>query len=178
MEELDRGFQVIEGMKNVLVVAGHNFGQGRDGKIKLADLGTGEVARKICEKFGFLGIISTRDQLDPNWYINSPFREKIKEIIKDKKIFLVIDIHGKSLGSENLLELKGNKKFKEKYNIEVDSFVENKQETLAEELNTTTAVLQMEIREDGRVRTIDEVKYVEAEKMVSNLINKLNDNQL
>ena len=119
MDELDSGFQIVEGGKNILVVAGHNFNQGREGKIKWADLGTGEIARTICDKFGFYGIISTREQLDPNWYINSPFREEIKEIIKDKNIELIIDVHGKSLGADKLVELKGNKKFKEKYKIKL-----------------------------------------------------------
>jgi len=176
MEELDNGFQVIVGNKKVLVVAGHNFNHGRKGKIKLADLGTGEVTRKICDRFGFWGIVSTREQLDPNWYISSPFREKIKIIINENNIGLIIDIHGKNLGADKLLELKGNRMFRKKYKIEVGDFLKNDQETLAEELDGLTAVLQIEIREDGRVRTINEEQYVEAEKMINNLMEYLNEN--
>ena len=73
------------------------------------------------------------------------------------------------------MELKGNKKFKEKYKIKVDDFLKNNQETLAEQLDDLIPVLQMEIREDGRVRTIDELKYIEAEEMINCLINKLNE---
>lgn len=173
MEELDNGWQIIVGKIKVLVVAGHNFSQGREGKIKWADLGTGELVRKICDDFKFWGIISTREQMDPNWYVNSPFREKIREIVKKKNIGLIIDIHGKNLGAEKLVELKGNKKFKEKYKIKVNDFVENDQETLAEEMNNLVPVLQMEIREDGRVKTIDEVKYNESGIIVTKLMKHL-----
>lgn len=173
MRELDDGWQLIEGKRNILVVAGHNFNQGREGKIKLADLGTGDIARKICDQFGFWGIISTRKQLDPNWYPNSPFREKIKETIKEKNIDLIIDIHGKSLGAEKLIELKGNDLFKSKYKIVTGDFLKNDQQTLAEEMNETVPVLQVEIREDGRIRTINEEGYFEAEKEINGLINKL-----
>lgn len=175
MEELDYGWQTIDGDKNILIVAGHNFSHGRQGKIKIADLGTGCITRKICEKFGFFGIISTREQLDPNWYINSPFREKIREIIKEKNIDLVIDVHGKSLGSQNLVELIGNKKFKEKYKVKVEDFKENGQLTLAEEYDEKIPILEIEIREDGRVPTVDEVKYKESEKLIFELMEKLKD---
>jgi len=175
MDELDLGWQTIEGKKKILVVAAHNFRQGRDGKIKAADMGTGDLARMICERYGTFGLISTREQLDPNWYINSPFREKVKEIIKEKNIMLVIDVHGKNLGAEKLLELKGNNKFKEIYKIEVNNFIENKQETLAEEMDKSVPVLQIEIREDGRVKTVNEVKYIEAQNLINDLMNKLDE---
>ena len=111
--------------------------------------------------------------MDPNWYFDSPFREKIRNIISEKKIKLVIDIHGKNLAARELVELKGNKKFKEKYYIKVNEFINNNQETLAEELDDLVPVLQLEIREDGRVRTIDETKFIEAEKIINDLIEKL-----
>ena len=49
-------------------------------------MGTGELVRSYCQKLGWWGLVSTRAQLDPNWYATSPFREKVKEIIKAKKI--------------------------------------------------------------------------------------------
>ena len=173
MDELDFGWQIIEGEKPILVVAGHNFAQGRYGKIKSADLGTGAVARDMCKKYIFWGIISTKEQMDPNWYVNSPFREKVKEIIKQKQIKLILDIHGSNLGRDDLVKLIGNKKFKENYKIEADSFKDDQQTTLAEELNNEAAVLQIEIREDGRVRTIDEVKYDETQNIIKDLLDKL-----
>ena len=173
INELDKGWQLIDGRKPIFIVAGHNFGQGRNGEIKMADLGTGDIARNLCDKYGFWGIVSTKMQMDPNWYFDSPFREKIRNIISEKKIKLVIDIHGKNLAARELVELKGNKKFKEKYYIKVNEFINNNQETLAEELDDLVPVLQLEIREDGRVRTIDETKFIEAEKIINDLIEKL-----
>lgn len=176
VDELDCGWQVVEGRKPIIVVAGHNFRQGREGRMKPADMGTGRMAREICEKYGFWGIVSTRDQLDPNWYVDSPFRKKVKQMIVNLGIKLVIDIHGSKLGSEELLELKGNKRFRKKYGIEVEDFRQNNQTTLAEEMEEVVAALQIEIREDGRIETIDKLKFCEAEKLINNLLNKLDEN--
>jgi hypothetical protein len=175
MEELDLGWQIIEGQKNILIVAGHNFEHGRKGKIKYAEWGTGEMGRRLCGKYGFWGIISTKKQMDPNWYTESPFREEIKKIILKNNIQLVIDIHGSGMQNEELIYLRGNKKFKEKYKIETRNFVNNEQLTLAEEWDDKVAVVELEIREDGRIPTIDEVKYKEAEKIINDLMGKLNE---
>lgn len=75
--------------------------------------------------------------------------------------------------TDNLVELKGNVKFKEKYDIKVSDFICNNQITLAEDMNNVVPVIQIEIREDGRVRTIDEKNYYEAEKFINDLIEKL-----
>lgn len=173
MDELDWGFQIIEGTKPILVVAGHNFEQGRQGRIKFAEWGTGVIGRRLCDKYRFFGIISTKKQMDPNWYTDSSFREKVKEIIVKNKIELVIDLHGSGIQNEELVYLRGNKKFKDKYKIEVRNFIENEQMTLAEELDEKIAVVEIEIREDGRIATIDENKYKEAQKIISNLIIKI-----
>jgi len=175
MEELDLGYQIIDGQVPILIIAAHNFCHGREGIIKAADMGTGDLARKICEKYNYHGLISTRAQLDPNWYSSSNFREKIKEIIVQKNISLIIDLHGKSLASDNLIELKGNYLFKKKFNLSTHDFVNNNQQTLAEELNDTTPVLQIEIREDGRVPTIDYQKYLEIWQKITDLLDKLNE---
>lgn len=173
MDELDRGYQFIEGKKPILVVAGHNFRQGREGKIKGADLGTGGIVRKICEKYNVYGLVSTREQMDPNWYPHSNFREKVKEIIKSKKINLVIDIHGRILSSPILVEIVANKTFQKKFNIKTRDFRNSNQENLVEELEGAVSAVEVEIREDGRVSTIDEVKYRETEKIINDLMEKL-----
>ena len=67
MDELDLGWQIIEGRKNILMVAGHNFEHGRKGVIKYAEWGTGKLVRALCEKYGYFGIVSTKENLDPNW---------------------------------------------------------------------------------------------------------------
>jgi hypothetical protein len=179
MQELDEGWQIIEGRRRILVSAGHNLQQGREGAIKPSDIGTGEVARNICERFGFWGIISTRKQMDPNWYPHSPFREKMKEIIEMEGIKAVIDIHGMSLGAETMFEFRANKRFFVKYadrlrEIKIGGFTDDRQLTIGEELQEV-AVMEIEIREDGRVPTIDEVKYQEAMKKLYSLMEKINE---
>ncbi len=173
MEELDNGFQIIEGKKNILVVAGHNFEHGRQGKIKFAEWGTGDIARNLCDKFGIIGLISTKEQMDPNWYVDSPFREEIRQLILKNKIKLVVDIHGSGMQNEELVYWRGNKRFKENYAIEVRDFLKNEQITLAEELDEKVAVVEVEIREDGRIPTIDEENFKMAQQIIIDLMNKL-----
>jgi len=178
MEELDLGWQIIEGKKPILIVAGHNFNQGRKGKIKWADIGTGDIARKICQENNFWGIISTKDQMDPNWYVDSSFRRKVKELILINKIEVILDIHGRKLGADELIELIGNDYFIKKYSKKLNKWkinhcINNEQITLAKELNEILPVLVLEIREDVRVRTIDEDKYNEGQKLIRTLIKKL-----
>ena len=103
-------------------------------------MGTGELVRSYCQKLGWWGLVSTRAQLDPNWYATSPFREKVKEIIKAKK-------------------------------IECKELIDNDQLTLAEDMKIP--VVEVEIREDGRVKTVDPVKYEEAALLLTNLFTTL-----
>lgn len=173
MEELDLGYQLIKGTKQVLIVASHNFNQGREGKIKWADLGTGKIVRDLAEKHGCFGIVSTKNQMDPNWYTESPFRQKVREIVTKEHISLIVDVHGSSMANDKLLVMRGNKKFKDIFRLDVLDFVNNDQITIAEELNESVAVIEVEIREDGRISTIDEKKYFEAQKLIEDLLIKL-----
>ena len=175
MDELNFGFQIIEGNKPILIVAGHNFNHGRDGKIKLADLGTGDIVRNLCQKYNFYGLVSTRPQLDPNWYFSSNFREKIREIVASNKIELIIDIHGSGMQNLDLVYLRFNKKFDEKYpnlltNFKIKEFVKNNQLTISEEFGDFIPSVEIEIREDGRVDTIDIEKYLEAQEKINQII--------
>lgn len=173
MKELDDGWQEIVGTNPILLVAAHNFPQGRNGLIKPSDLNTGTVARNFAEKYNLFALISTRKQIDPNWYPSSNFREKVKEIIKNNNIKLVIDIHGKSLSSPLLVEFIANKSFQNKYSFSTRDFINSSQLNLVEELDLITPAVEIEIREDGRVSTIDEVKYKEAQKIIDDFIKKI-----
>ena len=77
--------------------------------------------------------------------------------------------------NEELIYLRGNKVFKEKYNVDVRNFVNNDQLTLAEEFDNKIAAIEIEIREDGRIPTIDEVKYKEAQNIINDLMKRLNE---
>jgi hypothetical protein len=173
IEEINNGWQIIEGKKPILIVAGHNFEHGRDGKMKFAEWGTGVMVRRLCELVDGQGLVSTRKQMDPNWYFDSPFREEVREIILKNKITLVIDMHGSGMQNEELVYLRGNKKFREKYMINVKGFVKNKQLTLAEEWNESVPIVEIEVREDGRIPTINEENYKRAQEIVKNLVESL-----
>lgn len=178
MKELDCGWQIIEGKNPVLLVAGHNLRHLRQGKIKVADMQTGRLVRTLCEKYGFWGIVSTRVIQDPNWYTNSPFREKVKELTNEKSIDLVIDVHGSRIGASNLIKLRGNSRFVDVYekklkNWKLYGFIDNEQITLAEELDRVLPVIEIEIREDGRLPTIDEKNYLEASQKMEEIIESV-----
>ncbi len=178
MKELDEGWQILKGELPILVIAAHNFNQIREDKEKVADLGTGDISRNLCEKFNLWGIVSTRIQSDPNWDIHSAFRQQVREIIKTNNIVLVIDVHGSKLGSEELISISTNKVFWDKYDlfeleIPMNLFKDDDQYTICEELENEVAAIQLEIREDGRVNTIDPEIFESCQKKLDQLIEFL-----
>jgi len=126
----------------------------------------------------FWGIVSTRAQLDPNWYIDSTFRDQVKKLISQNKITLILDIHGSSLQNQELIFFLANKAFLEKFSdkltgVELRNFIDNDQLTLAEDLDFSTAVLEIEIREDGLVSTINPQNFHQAQVSIDELIRSL-----
>jgi len=172
----NNSWKIIKGERPLLVVAGHNFPQIRLGKIKPGDMGTGEIAEVLCAKTKTWGIISTRVQLDPNWYHKSVFRQEIKELIRSENLTTVLDIHGKKDG-DNLIELYPNNTFRQLYNGKlkgwiIKDFIENNQLTISEDLDSQqVACAELEIRRDGRGE--NSPAYEEVLKTISNLVGEI-----
>jgi hypothetical protein len=172
----------IYGNHPVLLVASHNLPHIRENRLKPADMGTGEIARLLANKLGVNALISKSVQKDPNWYINSSFRKKVKEIIKKKRIITVIDIHGRKKGSPNLLEFLPNQNFTNKYNNLLKNkfirpFKEDDQTTLSEDLESVNIpCVEIEVRKDGREGNTKEYKKVvkELTEMISTLVQVKN----
>lgn len=159
-------FTLISGNKPILLLAAHNYPHIRNGVTKAADIGTGGLVQKYCDKYGFWGLVATSVQDDPNWYQNSEFRRKAKEIIKNNNIKCVLDIHGSDISSEHLLELLPNNNFLSQYKDlthgqTVKPFKNNIQLTIAEDLDLLDIpCLELEVRKDGRVLGINEDSYL------------------
>lgn len=177
MANSESRWREIFGVTKVLLVASHNYPHVRGASLKLADVGTGEVVESLCKKFGCWGLISTKIQSDPNWYVDSPFREMAKEIIDTRQIEIVLDIHGRNLDCENLIEFFPNDSFGKKKCFEglvVKEFVDDEQLTLIEDLdNHGISGVEVEIRKDGRVIMIDEDNYYEVQRILSEVLSEL-----
>lgn len=156
---MSNGWKIIKGSMPILLVAAHNYPHLRKNKIKPRDIGTGSLVKALCNDYGCWGMITTKVQADPNWYLSSSFREKIKEIINQYEIKMVIDIHGRKKDSPELIELYPNNAFRKTYSEllkdkVVNEFVNNEQITLAEDLDKIgLPSVEVEIRKDGRLPT-------------------------
>ena len=98
-------FEVVEGSVPILLSAPHNVEQVREKQKKPLDLGTGHLLLKTVNESRAYGIIKTNcigkigevDD-DPNYELEHPYKEKIKELLNENKIKALIDIH--SLGKD------------------------------------------------------------------------------
>lgn len=157
MEENNNKWKIINGKTLILLVAAHNFPQYRNGKIKPRDLNTGLLVEILSKYLDCWGIISTGLQIDPNYYVDSHFRKKIKELIEKKAIKLIVDIHGRKANAKDLIAFYPNKEFQKQYflpirNFPIRKFKSDGQVTISEDLEISQIPsLQIEIRKDGRV---------------------------
>lgn len=160
-------------------MASHNYPHIRKGGVKPQDVGTGQLVKTICKKTGTWGIISTDVQLDPNWYTSSPFRKKVKGLIKDNAIKYVLDIHGRRENYPHLLEILPNTSLSKLTKDVPNSFhlrrlSDNEQLTLSEDLNNNgIACAEIEIRKDGRIKNTSDGNYNIAIKELMKLIRIL-----
>ena len=96
-------YKVIEGKNDVLLSAPHAFAHNRPtlrSTLKLGEEYTAEIVKEVCAITGSWGIYldKTSEHFDPNYHKldRNPYKEKILELLKEKKITKVIDIHGLS----------------------------------------------------------------------------------
>ncbi|HLE48686.1 MAG TPA: hypothetical protein VI819_01505 [Patescibacteria group bacterium] len=148
-------WDLIKGTTPVLLIASHAYSQIRSGNLKLGDIGTGQIARKLAKSTKCWALVSTKIQKDPNWYTDSPFRKKIDSILKKENIKVVFDIHGRK-DSGNLMEYYPNEYFYREYGKLLSTeivagFRDNDQITIVEHLEKLNIPgLEIEINKDGR----------------------------
>ncbi len=170
-------WEIIQGKKPILLVASHNYSHIRDEKLKLGDIGTGNIVRILCKNLDCFGVLTTKIMDDPNWYTNSNFRNEVKQIIKDSKIKVVLDVHGRKQDSDDLIELYPNETFKSGYEDQlreylVKKLLDNDQLTLTEDLdNEKIPGVEIEIRKDGRLSSNKEQFSAVIQKLSSLITN-------
>lgn len=101
-------FVIEEGSVPVIVSAPHAVKQFRDGKIKMADVYTGGIARYLHEVTGCHLICSTRfTRKDPNYDQpgDNRYQDTLLEYLKGHKIAALLDLHGVVKEREYAVEL-------------------------------------------------------------------------
>lgn len=87
-------FKYLPGKRMVLITAPHATAQMREGKVKIADGGTGSLAyelNKICDVPTLYTTYLSPS--DPNYYDNNTFKDSLAKIIDHSHPILVIDLH-------------------------------------------------------------------------------------
>ena len=84
------------GQAPVILVAAHGIMQKkRNGRIKLAEPYTRGIARYVSRKTKCYCLVKNEDTgMDPNRQNNDEFKDILCDLVKDKKIGLLIDVHG------------------------------------------------------------------------------------
>lgn len=189
-------FKVIKGNILIFLSAPHAKPHLRPGfnlqNPKPGEVNTDLVVKELCSRTKCWGIYTTKlNIIDPNWYKNSPYKEKIKEIIIQNKIRLVLDIHGAKAQRLFMIEyddFRTNRSLKQietilKNCLKRHGFAqkeiahgllkENTQETITEYclLKLKTPALQLEINQ--KLRHKDNPRFYSLFSALSCLVHKV-----
>ena len=112
------GYRFIKGKFPILLSAPHAARTIRDGGLKIRENYVGSFVHILSKQCEVYGIYTTHIIIDPNRYDLSNYKQKIKKLIDNRDIKLVIDIHGlhKShtfdvdIGTYNYTSVLGNQK--------------------------------------------------------------------
>lgn len=112
----NKSFEYIQGKNNILISAPHSVSQFRNGKIKGKDMCTGTIAITLQKSLNCHCIYKTKNYNDDaNYDIeNNTYKDKILEVIKERNIKFLLDIHGAKnyqgfdidIGTNNLKTLR------------------------------------------------------------------------
>lgn len=92
--------KIIEGKFPILLSAPHTYSHKRpslSGSYKLGEPWTDDIVEKVCSDIGCFGILQTGEcSYDPNFHKekNNPYKQKVREIVREGKFEHFIDIHG------------------------------------------------------------------------------------
>lgn len=115
------GYRFIKGKFPILLSAPHAARTIRDDGLKIRENYVGSFVHILSEQCEVYGIYTTHIIIDPNRYNFSKYKKKIKKLIDNHEIKLVIDIHGShkshtfdvDIGTYNYASVLGNQKIVE-----------------------------------------------------------------
>ena len=94
-EDNEEYFETQKGNIPILISAPHGARHLRKGKWKEEDEYTSSIAIKLAEATGAHVIyVKNRTHEDPNYIERSRYKDKIREIVQNKKIKFLLDMHG------------------------------------------------------------------------------------
>jgi hypothetical protein len=188
-ENMKDSFNIVKGKNPILLSAPHVYPHIRpnfEDTPKKNELYTKEITQTIAKKLDVSAIYTTSKQhSDPNWYIESPYRKGIFELIEENDIKIFIDIHGLNIDNTqdiiifvNNIDTNGHqiaeqlKKELMKYFKEVliKEFINNEQFTISEHIFDKYGVPSFQVELNLRVRR-DKDNW---EKLVSSFSNVFN----
>ncbi len=87
-------FQIIEGELPIIISAPHSVTHFRDGNEKQGEFITGAIAKILQNRLNCTCITKIKnDRTDPNYDSIHPYKEAIKELVSEKGITLLVDLH-------------------------------------------------------------------------------------
>jgi len=113
-----RGYRFIKGKSPILLSAPHAARTVRHGKVRTREQYVGSFVCNLSRFCKVYGMCTTHIIPDPNRYDSSKYKAKIKKLIDNNEIKLVMDIHGSSdhhrfdvdIGTYNYKSILGNRK--------------------------------------------------------------------
>ncbi len=94
IQNRDKDFVLLEGSNKILISAPHGVPQTRLGKIKLQEPGSLATALNLKSRSNCFFIAKTQNNFDDaNFDENSAYKDAIKNLIRQKKIKYIVDIH-------------------------------------------------------------------------------------
>lgn len=150
-------FNIIYGNSPILLSAPHAVRQSRNGEIKKADTMTGVIVEDLCRRTKVNGIVRTFNLMDDPNDENSGYGLKYKngilDIIKQKNIVCMLDIHG--CGKE--------------YGFDIDIGTDNRNNI--NRANNLLNIINMGLIKCGKVE-IDKIFSASDCKTISKYINR------
>ena len=115
---LQKGYKFIKGKYPILLSAPHASRTIKNDKIKIRENYVGSFVQNLSKTCEVYGIYTIYKISDPNYYNLSSYKKKIKKLIDENEIKLVLDIHGShkyhtfdvDIGTYNHNSILGNKK--------------------------------------------------------------------
>lgn len=191
-------FKIVDGEIPIILSAPHCVKQTRNGKMKQAEGETGAIVQIIAKDTKCHAIYKTyNNNDDANYDLESSYKKELEKIIKERKIKLLLDIHGArnendfniELGTSDgenvegkeyiIKELKENLKQQGITNIvENTKFKANTIHTISKYIHEKTKIPCIQLEITGRYRYIKNIEGIQKlinglEKFIKNIEEKL-----
>lgn len=188
----ENDYKYKSGTIPVLISAPHSVKQYRNNKYKKADVYTGALAKTLHEATGAHVIYKTKVKGDENYTTNETvYRKKIKSIVKNNDIKVIIDLHGMNsyrnsdidigtgnssninlLGQKYILSLIKSSSIKSKYSVN-KYFTGGGPNTISTYCSKNLGVPTVQFEINGKYRSTDSKKFTYAVNTLTKAINNL-----